>query len=95
MNVEYVEMLIQSIEMFDKKYKPPFFILFYLDESEKFGRPNKTYVTALASSIKPNTEIMDEIIFTHKNQMGNMIYMFDYEILNKKDAIKHLMMAIE
>ena len=95
MNVEYVEMLIQSIEIFDKKYKPPFFILLYLDENEEYGRSGKTYVSALAASIKPNTELMEDIIFNHKRQMGNMIFMFDYEILNKQEAIKHLEMSLE
>jgi len=95
MNIEYVEMLIESIEIFDKKFNPPFFILFYLDENEEFGRPEKTYITALASSIKPTKELMADIMFNHKRQMGNMIFMFDYEILSKDDAIGNLEMTLE
>jgi hypothetical protein len=94
MNEGYVEMLIQSIEIFDKKYKSPFFILFYLDENEEYGRSSKTYVTALATSVEPSTEIMEEIIFNHKRQLGNMIFMLDYEILTKAEAIDHLEMSI-
>lgn len=95
MNIEYVERLIESIEVFDKKFNPPFFILFYLDENEEFGRSEKTYVTALASSIKPTHDLMADIMFNHKKQIGNMIFMFDYEILNKEDAIGNLELTLE
>jgi len=87
---EYVEMLIDSIISYDKLYKPPYFILFYLPTSEEYEIYEEIYFAVLAAKMKPTKNMIDDVLYEAKKQVGNMIYAADYEILTKDDAIEQL-----
>ena len=87
---EYIEMLINSIETYDKHYKPPYFILFYLPANEDFGKYDDTYFAVLAAMIKPTDDMINDILHETKKQVGNMIFAADYAVLSKDDAICQL-----
>ena len=91
---EYIEMLINSIETYDKRYKPPYFILFYLPADEEFGRYESTYFAVLAAMIKPTGDMINEILHDTKKQVGNMIFAAEYIVLSKDDAICQLEEAL-
>lgn len=87
---EHIEMLIDSIETYDQKYKPPYFILFYIPASEEYGIYEELYFAVLAAMIKPNEDMIDEVLYETSKQIGNIVYAADYEILKKDDAINQL-----
>lgn len=87
---DYIELLIDSIQSYDEKYHPPYFILLYLPANEEYDRHEDMYFAALAAMIKPNEIILDEILFETKKQLGNIVYAAEIEILTKDDAIDHL-----
>lgn len=88
-------MLINSIETYDKRYKPPYFILFYLAADEEYGRYADIYFAVLAAMIKPTDDMINDLLHETKKQVGNMIFAADYVILSKDDAICHLEEALE
>ncbi len=92
---EYIEMLINSIETYDKRYKPPYFILFYLPANEEYGRYEDTYFAVLAAMIKPTEDMISEILHDTKKQVGNMIFAAEYVVLSKDDAICQLEEALD
>ena len=95
MQEQYIEMLIDSIENYDKRYKPPYFILFFLPPSEEHGREEAMYFAVLAAMIKPNASMIDDVLFETKKQVGNMIYAADYVVLKKEEAILQLEAALD
>ena len=90
MQEQYIEMLINAIETYDKRYKPPYFILFYLPPDEEHGRDEVMYFAVLAAMIKPDENMINDVLFHTKKQVGNMIYAADYLVLKKEDAIMQL-----
>jgi len=90
MKEEYIEMLIDSIISFDEEYNPPYFILFYLPQSEEYEIHSELYFAVLAAKIKPNEEMINEVLYETKKRIGNIIYAADYEVLRRNDAIRQL-----
>lgn len=95
MQEEHIEMLINSIETYDKRYKPPYFILFYLPASEEYSRYEETYFAVLAVMVKPDENLLVDILAETKKKVGNMIYAADYVVLKKDDAISKLESIID
>lgn len=87
---DYIELLIDSIETYNNKYHPPYFILLYLPRSEEFDKPEELYFAALAAMLKPNEDMIAEIFFETRKQIGNIVYAADYKVLKKDQAIEHL-----
>ena len=90
MTEEYIEMLIESINEYDRKFNPPYFILFYLAANQEFSIQNDIYFAVLAAKIKPNDLMIEDILYETKKQIGNIIYAADYKVMNKDDAIDQL-----
>lgn len=90
MTEEYIEMLIDSIISYDKLYKPPYFILFYLPANEEYDRYDEMYFAVLAAMIEPTKEMIDEVLYETKKQIGNIVYAADYHVLRKDEAINQL-----
>lgn len=87
---DYIEMLIDSIEVYDSKYHPPYFVLLYLPANEDYDRHEDMYFAALAAMIKPTEDLIHEIFYETRKQIGNIVYAAEYEILRKDEAIDHL-----
>lgn len=87
---EHVEMLIDSIISYDRLYKPPYFILFYLPTNEEYEIYEELYFAVLAAKLKPTEKMINDVMHETRKQVGNMIYAADYEILTKDDAIEQL-----
>lgn len=87
---DYITFLIDSIESYDKKYHPKYFILLYIPSSDEYDRPEDMYFAALAAKIKPTKQSIDSILLAAKAQMGNIVYAAETKILKKEDAISHL-----
>ena len=88
----YIEKLIDSIETYDQRYKPPYFILFYIPAH---GRHNPIYFAVLAAMMEPTEAMIDDVLFETKKQVGNMIYAADYLIMKKEEAIDQLESILE
>ena len=87
---EYIEMLIDSIEVYDAKYHPPYFILLYIPANAEYDRNEDLYFAALATKVNPTEDMIDEIFYETKKELGNIVYAAEYEILKKDAVIDHL-----
>jgi hypothetical protein len=64
--------------------------LLYLPASEEFDKPEELYFAALAAMLKPTEDMIAEIFFETRKQIGNIVYAADYKVLKKDQAIEHL-----
>lgn len=87
---EYIEMLIDSIETYDRRFTDPHFIIFYIPSNGKFKTVKKIYLAVLAATSIPNDKMIDIIIKETKKQAGNVIYAAEYVIMKKQAAINYL-----
>lgn len=92
---DYIEILLESIEDYNKKFHAPYYILLYLPANEEYDRPDEMYFAVLASMVKPNEEMISEIFFETRKQLGNIIYAADYVVKTYDEAVNYLESLID
>jgi hypothetical protein len=85
---ENIETLIDSIEEYYYRFKPPLFILFYIPSRHDIeDKSDATYFAALAIKQMPTEDILMTILHESREEIGNIIFGAEFDIVTKDEAI--------
>lgn len=88
MSEEHIQQLIDSIEYYNTTEHIPYYVLWYIDGEENDS--SDQYFAVMATSVKPDKNMIETVRRQSKDEIGNIIYAADYIICGKEEAIDHL-----